>query len=100
MSTSHSTPETGQLAPETYAFDSDGITQRYHVYGRGPVCLAHPGGPGMHPSAYDRRRNSHRSAPGTVTTVPASGGVQVKSSARWTFSGAVPMLSETHKLAG
>ncbi|MGX1807578.1 alpha/beta fold hydrolase [Nocardia sp. NPDC055321] len=36
------------LAPGTHAFDSDGVTQRYHVYGTGPVCLAHPGGPGIH----------------------------------------------------
>lgn len=36
------------LAPGAHTFDSDGITQRYHVYGRGPVCLAHPGGPGIH----------------------------------------------------
>ncbi|GAB3208709.1 alpha/beta fold hydrolase [Nocardia tengchongensis] len=36
------------LAPGAHAFDSDGITQRYHVSGSGPVCLAHPGGPGIH----------------------------------------------------
>lgn len=36
------------LAPGAHAFDSDGVTQRYHVYGSGPVCLAHPGGPGIH----------------------------------------------------
>jgi hypothetical protein len=24
----------------------DGLNQRYHVYGSGPVCLAMPGGPG------------------------------------------------------
>jgi pimeloyl-ACP methyl ester carboxylesterase len=36
------------LAPGAHAFDSDGVTQRYHVYGNGPVCLAHPGGPGIH----------------------------------------------------
>ncbi|MFF3568143.1 alpha/beta fold hydrolase [Nocardia jiangxiensis] len=36
------------LAPGAHTFESDGITQRYHVYGRGPVCLAHPGGPGIH----------------------------------------------------
>jgi proline iminopeptidase len=35
------------LAPGVHAFDSDGISQRYHVYGSGPVCLAHPGGPGI-----------------------------------------------------
>jgi proline iminopeptidase len=26
----------------------DGLDQRYHVHGRGPVCLVHPGGPGVH----------------------------------------------------
>ncbi|PXX71357.1 pimeloyl-ACP methyl ester carboxylesterase [Nocardia tenerifensis] len=36
------------LAPGAHTFDSDGVVQRYHVYGRGPVCLAHPGGPGIH----------------------------------------------------
>jgi proline iminopeptidase len=25
----------------------DGLTQRYHVYGSGPICLAVPGGPGV-----------------------------------------------------
>ncbi|MGW4774519.1 alpha/beta fold hydrolase [Nocardia sp. NPDC004278] len=34
-------------APGVHAFDSDGVPQRYHVYGGGPVCLAHPGGPGF-----------------------------------------------------
>ncbi|WP_051179422.1 alpha/beta fold hydrolase [Nocardia concava] len=36
------------LTPGVHSFDSDGILQRYHVFGRGPVCLAHPGGPGIH----------------------------------------------------
>ncbi|GAA1611805.1 alpha/beta fold hydrolase [Nocardia ninae] len=36
------------LADGVHAFDSHGVTQRYHVYGSGPVCLAHPGGPGIH----------------------------------------------------
>ncbi|WP_067706578.1 alpha/beta fold hydrolase [Nocardia yamanashiensis] len=35
------------LAPGVHTFDSDGVTQRYHVYGSGPVCLAQPGGPGI-----------------------------------------------------
>ncbi|WP_220040135.1 alpha/beta fold hydrolase [Nonomuraea aridisoli] len=26
----------------------DGVRQRYHVAGQGPVCLVHPGGPGGH----------------------------------------------------
>ncbi|MBF6132093.1 alpha/beta hydrolase [Nocardia otitidiscaviarum] len=38
----------GALAPGGHAFGSDGVVQRYHVYGNGPVCLAHPGGPGIH----------------------------------------------------
>lgn len=25
----------------------DGIEQRYHVHGAGPVCVVHPGGPGL-----------------------------------------------------
>ncbi|WP_194819949.1 alpha/beta fold hydrolase [Nocardia sp. XZ_19_385] len=36
------------MTPGVHAFDSDGVTQRYHVYGSGPVCLVHPGGPGIH----------------------------------------------------
>ncbi|WP_327111498.1 alpha/beta hydrolase [Streptomyces sp. NBC_01341] len=36
------------LSPGTHSFDVGGITQRYHVHGSGPVCVAHPGGPGMH----------------------------------------------------
>lgn len=36
------------LATGVHAFDSDGVLQRYHVYGSGPVCLVHPGGPGIH----------------------------------------------------
>src|SRR5690242_3020679 len=30
------------------AFSVDGIRQVYHVAGRGPVCVAHAGGPGFH----------------------------------------------------
>ncbi|WP_202870175.1 alpha/beta fold hydrolase [Kribbella sp. VKM Ac-2571] len=26
----------------------DGVRVSYHVYGSGPVCIAHPGGPGVH----------------------------------------------------
>ncbi|MEV6282056.1 alpha/beta hydrolase [Kribbella sp. NPDC051770] len=29
-------------------FEVDGITLAYHVAGSGPVCLVHPGGPGIH----------------------------------------------------
>ncbi|WP_037863286.1 alpha/beta fold hydrolase [Streptomyces sp. NRRL S-340] len=38
----------GPLAPGTHSFEVGGVTQRYHVYGSGPVVLAHPGGPGIH----------------------------------------------------
>ncbi|MFJ9363504.1 alpha/beta fold hydrolase [Nocardia sp. NPDC101769] len=47
MSAPHSIRGTGRLAPGVHTVDSDGITQRYHVYGSGPVCVAHPGGPGI-----------------------------------------------------
>ncbi|MGW4771530.1 alpha/beta fold hydrolase [Nocardia sp. NPDC004278] len=47
MSAAHSIRDTGRLAPGVHIFDSDGISQRYHVYGSGPVCVAHPGGPGI-----------------------------------------------------
>lgn len=29
------------------AFSSGGVTIRYHVMGKGPVCVVHPGGPGL-----------------------------------------------------
>ncbi|WP_062987594.1 alpha/beta fold hydrolase [Nocardia anaemiae] len=45
---SHSHNASGAFTPGVHAFESDGVTQRYHVYGSGPVCLAHPGGPGIH----------------------------------------------------
>ncbi|MFI6876246.1 alpha/beta fold hydrolase [Streptomyces sp. NPDC050400] len=38
---------TGPLSPGTHALTVGGITQRYHVHGTGPVCLVHPGGPGI-----------------------------------------------------
>ncbi|HTI23184.1 MAG TPA: alpha/beta hydrolase [Kutzneria sp.] len=31
----------------THSFDLDGVEQRYHVAGAGPVCVAHSGGPGI-----------------------------------------------------
>ncbi|MGY5046524.1 alpha/beta fold hydrolase [Streptomyces sp. 900105755] len=40
-------PVVGPLSPGTHSFALGGITQRYHVYGTGPVCVAHPGGPGL-----------------------------------------------------
>jgi pimeloyl-ACP methyl ester carboxylesterase len=35
------------LSPGAHSFRLGGIAQRYHVYGNGPVCVAHPGGPGL-----------------------------------------------------
>lgn len=35
------------LCTGTHTVMADGLVQRYHVYGSGPVCLAHPGGPGV-----------------------------------------------------
>ncbi|MDN3356487.1 alpha/beta hydrolase [Actinomadura sp. DC4] len=35
------------LTPGTHTIDAGGIVQSYHVSGTGPVCVAHPGGPGM-----------------------------------------------------
>ncbi|MGV9613690.1 alpha/beta fold hydrolase [Nocardia xishanensis] len=47
MTAPHSTAHDMRLSPGVHSFDSDGVLQRYHVYGRGPVCIAHPGGPGI-----------------------------------------------------
>ncbi|WP_433566137.1 alpha/beta fold hydrolase [Nocardia sp. CA-151230] len=47
MSAPNPAQVSGPLAPGVHTFDSDGISQRYHVYGSGPVCIAHPGGPGI-----------------------------------------------------
>jgi proline iminopeptidase len=38
---------TTTLAPGTYTVDIDGVAQRYHVAGTGPICLVHSGGPGL-----------------------------------------------------
>jgi proline iminopeptidase len=35
------------LTPGTHAITVDGVVQRYHVHGAGPVCVVHPGGPGL-----------------------------------------------------
>ena len=35
------------LTPGVHAISVAGITQRYHVHGTGPVCVVHPGGPGL-----------------------------------------------------
>ena len=37
----------GAPAEGTHSFTVDGMTLRYHVHGAGPVCVAHPGGPGI-----------------------------------------------------
>jgi proline iminopeptidase len=34
-------------SPTTHAVDVDGVQQRYHVAGTGPVCVVHSGGPGI-----------------------------------------------------
>jgi pimeloyl-ACP methyl ester carboxylesterase len=41
------TVPTSQLSPGVHTITLDGIAQRYHVHGTGPVCLAMPGGPGV-----------------------------------------------------
>jgi proline iminopeptidase len=38
---------TGPLRPGAHAVEVAGISQRYHVAGTGPVCVVHPGGPGV-----------------------------------------------------
>jgi proline iminopeptidase len=35
------------LSPGTHTLTVHGIAACYHVYGSGPVCLVHPGGPGV-----------------------------------------------------
>jgi proline iminopeptidase len=46
-------PESGEktqadvLGPGEHSAMIDGLEQRYHVAGQGPVCLAHSGGPGV-----------------------------------------------------
>ncbi|MFC4036222.1 alpha/beta fold hydrolase [Streptomyces polygonati] len=35
------------LSHGAHTVDIQGITQRYHVHGTGPVCVAHSGGPGI-----------------------------------------------------
>lgn len=38
---------TSPLTRGVHEFSVDGVRQVYHVAGRGPVCVAHPGGPGL-----------------------------------------------------
>jgi proline iminopeptidase len=40
-------PLTDPLATGTHTVEIDGLVQRYHVHGTGPVCVAHSGGPGI-----------------------------------------------------
>ena len=35
------------LTPGAHSSTVDSIVQRYHVHGAGPVCIVHPGGPGL-----------------------------------------------------
>jgi proline iminopeptidase len=35
-----------QIKPGTHVLNVNGINQRYHAVGTGPVCVVHPGGPG------------------------------------------------------
>ena len=35
------------LTPGAHAITVIGVGQRYHVHGAGPVCVVHPGGPGL-----------------------------------------------------
>ena len=35
------------LSEGTHSLETQGIVLRYHVYGTGPVCVAHSGGPGI-----------------------------------------------------
>lgn len=41
------TSATDPLAAGTHTVEIDGVVQRYHVHGTGPVCVAHSGGPGI-----------------------------------------------------
>ena len=41
------TSATDPLAAGTHTVEIDGVAQRYHVHGTGPVCVAHSGGPGI-----------------------------------------------------
>ncbi|MFF5213195.1 alpha/beta fold hydrolase [Streptosporangium sp. NPDC000396] len=40
-------PSSDPLRPGTHSVSIRGALQRYHVAGTGPVCLVHPGGPGL-----------------------------------------------------
>lgn len=40
-------PVTGRLTEGAHTLEVEDAALRYHVHGTGPVCLAHPGGPGI-----------------------------------------------------
>jgi proline iminopeptidase len=40
-------PTTAPLTEGDFAMTVDGVPLAYHVRGRGPVCIVHPGGPGL-----------------------------------------------------
>ena len=40
-------PAADPLPTGTFTFTTEAIDLRYHVHGTGPVCVAHPGGPGI-----------------------------------------------------
>ncbi|MGW1723438.1 alpha/beta fold hydrolase [Streptomyces sp. NPDC002306] len=40
-------PVDGRPAHGVHTLEVEGSTLRYHVHGTGPVCVAHPGGPGI-----------------------------------------------------
>ncbi|WP_433558566.1 alpha/beta fold hydrolase [Pseudonocardia xinjiangensis] len=40
-------PTTPALQEGTHTLELNGVPMRYHVAGRGPVCVLHPGGPGI-----------------------------------------------------
>jgi proline iminopeptidase len=40
-------PHGDALAPGSHSISINGIEQRYHIAGQGPLCIAHPGGPGV-----------------------------------------------------
>jgi len=44
---SYNSVGTATLAPGVHEFSVEGVRQVYHVAGQGPVCVAHPGGPGL-----------------------------------------------------
>jgi proline-specific peptidase len=47
MAVSEMGPRGLPLDPGSHSITIDGLPQRYHVEGEGPLCLVHPGGPGL-----------------------------------------------------